>query len=43
MAEWELNGNLDVFGMQTSLRGLIYVRYAMFALNLLTGFRREDF
>jgi hypothetical protein len=25
MAEWDLNSNLDVFGMQTFLRGLIYV------------------
>jgi hypothetical protein len=26
MAVWDLNSNLDVFGMQTFLRGLIYVR-----------------
>jgi hypothetical protein len=25
-AVWDLNSNLDVFGMQTFLRGLIYVR-----------------
>ena len=25
MAVWDLNSNLDVFGMQTFLRGLIYV------------------
>ena len=24
MAVWDLNSNLDVFGMQTFLRGLIY-------------------
>jgi hypothetical protein len=62
MAVWDLNSNLDVFGMQTFLRGLIYhlgwrswspdtilkvyypkTIHAMFALNWLTGFRREDF
>jgi hypothetical protein len=51
MAVWDLNSNLDVFSMQTFLRGLLYVRkvyyprtiHAMFALNWLTGFRREDF
>jgi hypothetical protein len=26
MAVWDLNSNLDVFSMQTFLRGLIYVR-----------------
>jgi hypothetical protein len=26
MAVWDLNSSLDVFGMQTFLRGLIYVR-----------------
>jgi hypothetical protein len=26
VAVWDLNGNLDVFSMQTFLRGLIYVR-----------------
>jgi hypothetical protein len=26
MAVWDLNSKLDVFGMQTFLRGLIYVR-----------------
>ena len=26
MAVWDLNSNLDLFGMQTFLRGLIYVR-----------------
>jgi len=26
MAVWDLNSNLDVFGMQTFLRGLIYVK-----------------
>jgi hypothetical protein len=26
LAVWDLNSNLDVFGMQTFLRGLIYVR-----------------
>jgi len=29
MAVWDLNSNLDVFGMHTFLRGLIYVRWAM--------------
>jgi hypothetical protein len=29
MAVWDLNSNLDVFGMQTFLRGLIYVRWAI--------------
>jgi hypothetical protein len=29
MAVWDLNSNLDVFGMQTFLRGLIYVRGAI--------------
>jgi hypothetical protein len=28
MAVWDLNSNLDVFGMQTFLRGLIYVTWA---------------
>jgi hypothetical protein len=27
MAVWDLNSNLDVFSMQTFLRGLIYVRW----------------
>jgi hypothetical protein len=26
MAVWDLNSNLDVYSMQTFLRGLIYVR-----------------
>jgi hypothetical protein len=26
MAVYDLNSNLDVFGMQTFLRGLVYVR-----------------
>jgi hypothetical protein len=26
LAVWDLNSNLDVFSMQTFLRGLIYVR-----------------
>ena len=29
MAVWDLNSNLDVFSMQTFLRGLIYVRWAI--------------
>jgi hypothetical protein len=29
MAVWDLNSNLDVFSMQTFLRGLIYVRGAI--------------
>jgi len=29
MAVWDLNSNLDVFGMQTFLRGLVYVRWAI--------------
>jgi hypothetical protein len=33
MAVWDLNSNLDVFSMQTFLRGLIYVnRYTHLAL-----------
>ena len=32
MAVWNLNSNLDVFSMQTFLRGLIYVRWAIQAL-----------
>ena len=36
MAVWDLNSNLDVFSMQTFLRGLIYVRWAIQAhLSLL--------
>jgi hypothetical protein len=27
MAVWDLNSNLDVFSMQTFLRGLIYFRF----------------
>jgi hypothetical protein len=43
MAVWDLNSNLDVFGMQTFLRGLIYV-YIQYILwwhgYLTTGNRR---
>jgi len=31
---WDLNSNLDVFGMQTFLRGLNYVRWAIQAAHV---------
>jgi hypothetical protein len=39
MAVWDLNSNLDVFSMQTFLRGLTMTCL----LYWLTGFRGEDF
>ena len=38
MAVWDLNSNLDVFGMQTFLRGLIYVGWAIQAHLSLVSF-----
>jgi hypothetical protein len=42
MAVWDLNSNLDVFGMQTFLRGLIGPSMTCL-LYWLIGFRGEDF
>jgi hypothetical protein len=46
MAVWDLNSNLDVFSMQTFLRGLIYDHpmniSAKFGSNLFCGFRKKD-
>jgi hypothetical protein len=37
MAVWDLNSNLDVFSMQTFLRGLIYVSHSKAYITILSG------
>ena len=42
MAVWDLNSNLDVFSMQTLLRGLIYVKFLKVRQELLFPATAEE-
>jgi hypothetical protein len=43
MAVWDLNSNLDVFGMQTFLRGLLFSIFSLVAILVGSWDQRTQF